>query len=140
MPGSANEEPKLNSYTEHWVRSVKAECLPKLVLFGEHSLRRAISNFLEHFHHERHCQSNDNLLLFPTGPATSPTQAATVRWCERLGGLPSTAAAPHEFFGHTRCRPAETPQALSSVAISLRQPVSHTSFPLIALVRLEPIS
>jgi len=40
--------PNLNSYAERWVRSVKEECLSRLILFGEHSLQRAISNFLEH--------------------------------------------------------------------------------------------
>jgi transposase InsO family protein len=32
--------PNLNAYAERWVRSVKEECLAKLVLFGERSLRR----------------------------------------------------------------------------------------------------
>ena len=34
--------PNLNSYAERWVRSVKEECLAKLILFGESSLRRAL--------------------------------------------------------------------------------------------------
>jgi putative transposase len=34
--------PHLNSFAERWVRSVKEECLSKLVLFGEGSLRRAV--------------------------------------------------------------------------------------------------
>ena len=32
--------PNLNAYAERWVRSVKEECLSKVVLFGERSLRR----------------------------------------------------------------------------------------------------
>src|SRR3981081_2479750 len=32
--------PNLNAYAERWVRSVKEECLSKLILFGERSLRR----------------------------------------------------------------------------------------------------
>ena len=48
--------PNLNSYAECWVRSVKEECLYRLILFGEHSLRRAVPNFLEHLHHERNHQ------------------------------------------------------------------------------------
>jgi putative transposase len=35
--------PNLNAYAERWVRSVKEECLSKVVLFGERSLRRALS-------------------------------------------------------------------------------------------------
>jgi hypothetical protein len=34
--------PNLNSYAERWVRSVKEECLSRLILFGESSLRRAL--------------------------------------------------------------------------------------------------
>ena len=60
--------PNLNAYAERWVRSVKEECLSRLILFGENSLRRAVSNYLDHFHHERNHQGKDNLLLFPTGP------------------------------------------------------------------------
>jgi len=37
--------PNLNCYAERWVRSVKSECLSKLILFGESSLRRALTNF-----------------------------------------------------------------------------------------------
>src|SRR5215469_3232577 len=79
--------PNLNSYAERWVRSVKEECLSRLILFGEGSLQRAISNFLEHFHQERNHQGKSNLLLFPTGALPSPTQGTGVRCRERLGGL-----------------------------------------------------
>lgn len=33
--------PDLNAFSERWVRSVKSECLSKLIQFGESSLRRA---------------------------------------------------------------------------------------------------
>ena len=33
--------PNLNAFAERWVRSVKQECLSRLILFGETSLRRA---------------------------------------------------------------------------------------------------
>src|SRR5215471_13932711 len=45
--------PNLNSHAERWVRSVKGECLSKLILFGEASLRRALTDFIDHFHAER---------------------------------------------------------------------------------------
>jgi hypothetical protein len=57
--------PNLNAHAERWVRSIKEECLSKLILFGEKSLRRVVSNFLEHYHQERNHQGKDNLLLFP---------------------------------------------------------------------------
>ena len=81
--------PNLNSYAERWVRSIKEECLSSLILFGENSLRRAVSNYLDHFHYERNHQGKGNLLLFPGGAAASsfPTQSTTIRCRERLGGL-----------------------------------------------------
>jgi putative transposase len=47
--------PNLNSYAERWVRSVKEECLSKLILFGESSLRRALQQYVVHCHEERNC-------------------------------------------------------------------------------------
>jgi hypothetical protein len=48
--------PSLNAYAERWVRSVKEECLSKVILFGEGSLRRALSEYVEHYHAERNHQ------------------------------------------------------------------------------------
>lgn len=45
--------PNLNAFAERWLRSVKQECLSKLILIGEASLRRALGEFVEHFHTER---------------------------------------------------------------------------------------
>ena len=45
--------PNLNAFSERWVRSVKSECLSRLILFGEFSLPRVLTNFCEHYHAER---------------------------------------------------------------------------------------
>ncbi len=45
--------PNLNAFAERWVRSVKQECLSKLILFGEGSLKRALAEFGQHYHAER---------------------------------------------------------------------------------------
>ena len=76
--------PNLNPHAERWVRSVKDECLSKLILFGEPALRRALNAYVEHFHGERNHQGKDNLLLFPNEEACEP---GPVRCHERLGGL-----------------------------------------------------
>src|SRR5215831_877525 len=76
--------PNWNAHAERWVRSIKEECLSKLILFGEHSLRRVVSEFLEHYPQERNHQGKDNQLLFPA-PETSSRGA--IRCRERLGGL-----------------------------------------------------
>jgi len=57
--------PNLNTFAERWVKSVKDDCLSKLILFGETSLRRALREYLIHYHAERNHQGKDNGLLFP---------------------------------------------------------------------------
>jgi len=77
--------PNLNAYSERWVRSVKEECLSKIILFGERSLRRALSEYVAHYHAERNHQGKDNVLLFPRDTDTKREGAVQCR--ERLGGL-----------------------------------------------------
>lgn len=79
--------PNLNAYAERWVRSVKQECLSKLILFGESSLRRALTQYLEHYHAERNHQGKENQLLFPLPRGPANKSAGAVRCKERLGGL-----------------------------------------------------
>jgi hypothetical protein len=49
--------PNLHAYAERWVRSVKEECLSRMILCGEASLRHALTQYVEHFHHERNPHS-----------------------------------------------------------------------------------
>jgi putative transposase len=77
--------PNLNAFAERWVRSVKQECLSRLILFGEHSLRRALTEFNKHYHSERNHQGKGNVLLFPAPAAAAYRR--TVHCRERLGGL-----------------------------------------------------
>ena len=67
-------------------RSVKEECLSQMILFGEASLRHALTQYVEHFHHERHHQGKGIVLLFPTVSPDTARQGP-IRCHERLGGL-----------------------------------------------------
>ena len=78
--------PHLNAYAERWVRSVKEEALSRLILFGEASLRHALTQYVEHFHHERNHQGKDNMLLFPA-VGQDPECTGPIECRERLGGL-----------------------------------------------------
>src|ERR1700751_3317436 len=79
--------PNLNAFAERWVRSIKRECLSKLILFGEVSLRRAVTQFITHYHFERSHQGKANQLLFPS-PASPPSRhAGRIQCHERLGGV-----------------------------------------------------
>jgi hypothetical protein len=75
--------PNLNAHAERWIRSIKEECLSKLILFGENSLRRVVSDFLEHFHQERNHQGKGNVLLFSIPVARESPPANAIRCRER---------------------------------------------------------
>jgi transposase InsO family protein len=55
--------PNLNAYAERFVLSVKCECLDRIVPLGEAHLRRAIGEFVVHYHTERNRRGLDNVLL-----------------------------------------------------------------------------
>ena len=79
--------PNLNVFAERWVRSVRDECLGQLILLGESSLRRALTQFTEHYHAERNHQGKGNVLLFPEVEEFRQTCGPSIRCRERLGGL-----------------------------------------------------
>jgi hypothetical protein len=76
--------PNLNSYAERWIRSAIAVALSKLIFFGEASLRRALTQFMDHYHAERKHQGKGNVLLFPSAgksPEAGYTAASTSAGC-----------------------------------------------------------
>ena len=50
------QSPDLNAYAERFVRSIKEECLERMILLGEHHLRRAVREYVSHYHGERNHQ------------------------------------------------------------------------------------
>jgi putative transposase len=79
--------PNLNSFSERWVKSVKEECLGKLILLGESSLRRALQAYGLHYHEERNHQGKGNARLFPSQARPVGSDQGSVQCQERLGGL-----------------------------------------------------
>src|SRR4029453_13201524 len=77
--------PNLNAYAERFVRSIKEECLNRVVPLGEGRLRLLARQYVEHYHRERNHQGLDNRRL---QHAALPQRAATtVQRRDRLGGL-----------------------------------------------------
>jgi transposase InsO family protein len=77
--------PNLNAHLERFHRSIKEECLERLILFSEASLRHAVSGFLCHYHQERNHQGLENRLIEP-GPEVGQV-VGEIECRERLGGL-----------------------------------------------------
>ena len=77
------EAPNANAYAERFVRSIKEECLDRIVPLGERHFRRAATEFVEHFHRERNHQGLENALI--DGRPTSC--GGRVHRQQRLSGL-----------------------------------------------------
>jgi transposase InsO family protein len=76
--------PNLNAHAERFVRSIKESCLNRLILFGDRSLRRAIREFVTHYHQERNHLGLGNRLIVPT---LDPQATGSVCRRQRLGGM-----------------------------------------------------
>jgi putative transposase len=74
--------PNLNAYAERWVRTVRQECLRRIIPLGEAHLRRTLREFVEHHERERNYQGVDNRLLI----AAPINNQGPVQRRERLGG------------------------------------------------------
>ena len=77
--------PNLNAYAERFVRSIKDECLNRMIFFGERSLRKATREYAAHYHRERNHQGIDNRLIEPDEHTRSASDA--VACSQRLGGM-----------------------------------------------------
>ena len=80
--------PNLNAYAERFVGSIKAECLNRLIFFGEASLRRALREYTAHYHLERNHQGLNNRLL--NGAANDDrysTHNTDIECRTRFGGM-----------------------------------------------------
>ena len=67
------------------MRSIRSECLSRVILFGEASLRYAVKRYVAHYHHERNHQGLDGRLIEPE-PGVGAAEGPIVRRM-RLGGL-----------------------------------------------------
>ena len=78
------QAPNANAHAERFVRSIREECLDRLILFGERRLLRVLEEFVTHSRWERNHQGLGNELIMPE---TRPPGGTRVRCRERLGGL-----------------------------------------------------
>lgn len=77
--------PNCNAFAERFVRSIKEECLDRVILFGEASPRRALREYVAHYHTEPNHQGVGNRLLKPLARVRSINEPVQCR--ERLGGM-----------------------------------------------------
>ena len=76
--------PNCSAHAERFVRSIKEECLDRLIPLGERHFRRALAEFIAHYHGERNHQGLGNDLIDAADDAHS---GGAIRRRQRLGGL-----------------------------------------------------
>ena len=80
--------PNLNAHIERFMRSIKDECLNRMIFFGERSLRNAVRQYLIHYHLERHHQGLDHRIIQPVdGDVGNKDPTLPLQKTERLGGM-----------------------------------------------------
>ncbi len=77
--------PNLNAFAERFIRSIKEECLTRMIFFGKASLKHAVKEYMAHYHIERNHQGIGNRLLKPMSAV--PTSRGSVKQHQRLGGM-----------------------------------------------------
>ena len=100
------QAPNANAHAERFVRSIKEECLTRVILLGERHFRRTIAEYVEHYHRERNHQGIENMLI-AGAPATG--LLGRIRRRPRLGGHPrprfwraAARSLPHACGSATR--------------------------------------
>jgi hypothetical protein len=94
--------PNLNAYAERWVRSVKEECLSRVILCGEYALQHALTGYATYDHHEG--------ILKARATSSSSLPSAKVRRTQAFFGVVNASegsyntlrARRHEFVNPTR--------------------------------------
>ena len=79
------KSPNLNSQIERFMRSLRSECLDRMIFFGQGSLQRALKEFVTHFHQERNHQGLGNRIIDPGDEVGR--KDGDIQCRERLGGM-----------------------------------------------------
>jgi transposase InsO family protein len=84
--------PKANAYAERFIRTVRTECLDRILVLSEAHLRRVLETYVDRYNHQRPHRGRD--LHPPNGPPAPVPVSATgaVARRDRLGGL------IHEYY------------------------------------------
>jgi transposase InsO family protein len=77
--------PNLNAFAERFVRTIKEECVNRMIFFGRSSRERALVQYVAQYHSERNHQGVGNRL--PRNPTAFARRDGPVRRRERLGEM-----------------------------------------------------
>ena len=83
--------PNANAYAERWIRSVREECLDKILILGERHLERVLHTYVGYYNHCRPHQGIDQRTPIPLGKAT---RTGPIGRRDLLGGM------LHDYYRH----------------------------------------
>ncbi|MBS2548548.1 integrase core domain-containing protein [Catenulispora sp. NL8] len=87
---TAPQAPRMNAYVERLIGSIRRECCDRLLIVGQHHLRRVLDEYLEHYNAGRSHQGHGMALPAPNDPSNvipMPVSINEIRRRKRLGGL-----------------------------------------------------
>jgi transposase InsO family protein len=84
--------PKANAYAERFIRTVRTECLDRVLLLGERHLRSVLKTFIEHYNCERPHRGLD--LVAPEG--TKDVSPLTIE--DSIGRRALLGGLIHEYY------------------------------------------
>jgi putative transposase len=81
------KSPKLNAHAERFVRTVKEQCLSRIIIIGEEQLRKALKEYIEFYNDERCHQGLGNRIPSAEDQDGIFGKKGKIRQKQRLGGL-----------------------------------------------------
>ena len=101
--------PKANAIAERFVRTIRGECLDRLLILNRRHLERVLRVFIEHYNGEGRTRALKLQHRNLRTTATSTTD--TIQRHDRLGGL------IHEYYRAHRLAPTRVRVALTAVPL-----------------------
>ncbi len=78
------QAPNANAFAERWIRSVREECLDKILVVGEGHLQRVLTAYVDYYNQARPHQGIDQRCPIPLA---STARASPVERRDLLGGV-----------------------------------------------------
>ncbi|MFE4685139.1 integrase core domain-containing protein [Streptomyces sp. NPDC056721] len=94
---AAPQAPKMNAFAERWIRTVRAECTDRMLIFGERHLRSVLDQYATHYNTARAHTEAWTFALPATTPPSSPSpQGASDAERSSADSSTSTTEPPDE--------------------------------------------
>jgi transposase InsO family protein len=81
------QTPRVNCYAERWIRTARAECTDRMLIYGERHLRSALGYYAGHYNRHRPHQSRQQRPPDHDGQASPPLDLTVVQRRKVLGGV-----------------------------------------------------